>query len=534
MKKTILFTLTLIFLATSCNNNLTEPFLADTTEAVSKFSFTATISEGLQVKTTDDDGLQTRSTVEYGNTDYTAGEKSEWLAGDMIRVVFYNPANGAEQYSARFVTATSGSSAEFVYDSGTVPTGTAAFDIKAFYPADISDSATPVSISPFALGDGTSADNISPFDMMTASKTGVTVLTNGEAALSFTHELAMLRFSIKNNASQDVYIDQIRVHTNDYKDDFFEKVIWVAPANGLFSSPFTFEKSSRTFELVGDANNGKIAANGGVTDFYMTALENEVKSLTNNFVIMVVYKKGSASSADAHVQQINISKPVGSFLRTSFTAGNRYLFKLLIPENENVDLVTYDGIGYYRNTVNGEVWATEIPEISGRENIAISESGAGGATWNVTRIFNAKKRGNSTVKNIHVPPSVICISDEAFRGYTALENIYLYSSTPPRLGRNLFKDCYTASSGRDEIEIHIVLDNTIVAAYNAVLKYGDEGELWGWKAEYTSFYQIPGNAGGSTRLRDFCGYEGTGIRIRSDINPSSIADYGSGGIFDGW
>ena len=150
-KFTLLFVLALLLLA-SCKDNFIE--IPTQPGAISNFVITATV------------GDLTKTTVVYGNTDYTAGEKSEWLAGDMIRVVFYNPTNGAEQYSARFVTTTSGSSAEFVYDSGTVPTGTAAFDIKAFYPADISDSATPVSISPFALGDGTSADNISPFDMM--------------------------------------------------------------------------------------------------------------------------------------------------------------------------------------------------------------------------------------------------------------------------------------------------------------------------------------------------------------------------------
>ena len=139
-KFTLLFVLALLLLA-SCKDNFIE--IPTQPGAISNFVITATV------------GDLTRTTVVYGNTDYTAGEKSEWLVGDRIKVIFYSPTTGAGESVAYFIATTSGSSAEFVYDSGTLPTGTATFDIKAFYPADISDSATPTGISPFDLGNGT-------------------------------------------------------------------------------------------------------------------------------------------------------------------------------------------------------------------------------------------------------------------------------------------------------------------------------------------------------------------------------------------
>ena len=65
MKLKLFFPLALLFFA-SCKDNITEPQMTEPEENASKFFITATIN----------DGFETKTTVEYGNTDYATGEKS--------------------------------------------------------------------------------------------------------------------------------------------------------------------------------------------------------------------------------------------------------------------------------------------------------------------------------------------------------------------------------------------------------------------------------------------------------------------------
>ena len=531
MKRNLFYVVMLMVLAVSCKDNLTEPFLADTTEAVSKFYFTATIDNGPQNKTTDDNGLQTRSTVEYGNTNYASGEKSLWLAGDEIAILFYMPETTTLIASTVFKTTNGGSSAQIAHVGGIMPTLNQNYDIKAVYPASTlggghlyySSSYKDAFGNPyFNIGDATSADNISEYDLMYAESNNVYVSEEG-VDLSFTHKLSMLRFSILNSTTQNVYVDEIRIHSSKYKNTFYE----MGRVNT--STNFDIIKASPSYEIVASVERatgpepwpGKILADIGITDFYLMLLENDVVDATDNFGITVMYRRGGISNP-INVQMFNIPRAGYGFLQSSFEGSKRYLFKLNLPQFANTTAVTYNDIEYYRNATTGEVWATQIPEAVGKENITISETGTT-FPWNVTRIFNPESNGNTVVEKIFLPPSILCVSSNVFEDYTALREIHMYSPEPPRMGSDLFAGCLSG------IVIHIPNDATIIAAYNDAI----QNKKMGW----SGYSNTPGflTAGGQTTLVGAFGIgAGNTVIINANLTALDGGSITSGGEYIGW
>jgi len=510
MKKSLFFLLTILLLA-SCKDNFIET--PDQPESVSKFFMTATIN----------DGFDTRTTVEYGNTVYASGERSLWLAGDEIAILFYTPGTSNLVASTIFKTTSGGSSVQIDHVGGVMPTLNQNYDIKAVYPASAlggghlyySSSYKDAFGDPyFNIGDGTSADNISEYDQMYAERNNLYVSDQG-ADLSFTHKLPMLRFSILNSTTQDVYVDEIRIHSSKYKNTFYEM------ATGNMTTTYDVTKESPSYEIMADVKHGKILANIGITDFYLMFLENDVVDATDNFGITVIYRRGGIINP-INVQMFDISRPSYAFLQTPFEGGKRYLFKLNLPQFANMTAVTYNDIGYYRNAITGEVWAIQIPEENGKENITISETGTT-SPWNVTRIFDPENNGNTVVEKIFLPPSILCVSSNVFEDYTALREIHMYSPEPPRMGRDLFKGC---PSG---IVIHIPNDATIIAAYNDAI----QNKKMGWEG-YSNTPALL-TAGGQTTLVGAFGIgAGNTVIIKANLNALDGGSFTPGGEYLGW
>ena len=475
-----------VFLFPSCKDNIAE--LPE--NAVSKFVITANI-----------DGAQTKTTVDYGNLDYASGEKSKWLSGDKVAILFFTPGTGTLVKKVVFEVSTGGHIAELTPVGGGAEIASLLgnyYDVRAVYPAGAEDGTKIFSYNLdniFSLGDGTSADNISEYDIMLATLNSVLVTSDG-ADMSFSHKLPMLRFSIKNDAATDIYVDEIRIYSTKYVNSFYESATGYFPGG---ANNYAIKKESPHFEIVADVEDGEIASGGGIKDFYMMLLENEVSDLTDSFAIMVVYKKGL--SPDVHVHEFTIPRSE-AYLQAPFAGGFRYLFKLAIPNAENMVPATVNDVEYYYNTVTKNAWMTGV--VAGHPYPTLSDTGLGGDPWNVTRIFNAGNAANTSVVQFDIRPSVLCIGDNAFEGYPNLTDIYIRSLTPPLLGRDIFKGI--------NHDITIKIYASAASAFNTVI----QNKTMGW-GDYTN---SPGTMteGSEIHLYGFCGLDpGCKAMIQADM-----------------
>ena len=535
---TLLFTLALLFFA-SCKDNIAEPQMTEPEENVSKFFLNATI----------DNDSQTKTTVDHANTNYTSGERASWLEGDEIAVLFFK--QGATFMDGQYIDTVifkaleSGPSVQFALEKGTMPTLGQNYDIRAIYPAATvypklrlthyssyyngkpTNPYTSV-LSAFNV-DGASPDNISEYDMMYAELLDMRVTSDG-ISLSFAHRLPMLRFSIRNNTSDNVYIDEIRIHSSKYNNSFYESG---SGAVSLWRGVFTFgvAGSNEGYEIIANVDNGEIPSGGDIRDFYMMLVENEVTDNTDNFDIMVKYRKGGTTNP-TRVHMFEIPRSSLAFLRggtggQNFERGKRYLFKLDIPISENMLPVTYNDIEHYRNSTTGEVWTTLLPDVSTKKNITIPSTGSS-LPWNLTRIFNPGNTGNTNVEKIFLPASILCVGSDAFKNYTALKEIHMYSPKPPRMGKNILEGC--PGSLPDGLTIRIPNHPDIIKAYDDIIQSGKMG----WD-DYINISATTLKDHGYVRLTEGFGIGGGKyVFIRANLSISGVPDIGDGGEYNGW
>ena len=380
-----------------------------------------------------------KTTIEYGNPDYAAGERSEWVEGDEIAVFFYDDIAVDPKPVARsvFKAQTSGTNVKFewVYDKiGTMPT-TGTYDVKAISPERMAG----LSSGSFQQTQtGKNANHIGSYDIMSVQKEGVDISDPNALNLSFKHELPLLRFSLKNtDAKHNISIQSIEIRSSKYL------------SNGLYTSLGYngFYTSLGYTDIKGSSSVGaekesfslncfpfiEIEKAGGIEDFYMLA-KNTVEDATDDFIISVRFEKNGANG----VQEFSIPRGENPFLQVPFADGNRYYFKLAVSGTNLEEYTDTSGVIYTINTETNEARVKSNWFAAGAVTILATLPGHLGSI--VTSIDESAFYRNSSLTEVTLPASIESIGRQAFIGCSNLTAIIFDGgSNLKTIGANAFE-----------------------------------------------------------------------------------------------
>ena len=404
MKRLLVFTFAMFILA-ACNKEFGDvPQSAENANIVIRASI-----EGYKENIPD-----TKTTIfNFGDPTYGL-EQSAWLAGDEIAVHFYDDMATDPNYAVKsiFKATGSGPNVEFVWDRdimGALPTS-GEYDIRAIYPADIAG---------YYFSDlsqtqnGNNADHIGPLDVMSAQKIDVEMSDPDALKLSFTHEMPLLRFSLKNSDTEhDITIENITISQSSSSNLFFSSISY-GDIKGN-AEPFI---TTKNFGL--NCSSTIIGKNGGIKDFYMILPTNEVNDLTDDFKVLVSFKKNSETAVG---QEFNISRSTNPFLQVPFDAGNCYYFKLVVTDPNITTHTDASGILYIINTSTNKARLSGLTSaISGPVTILSTLPGYPGSS--VTSIDDSAFDGQTGITSVTLPGSIENIDRLAFQGCTNLATI---------------------------------------------------------------------------------------------------------------
>ena len=326
LKNTLFFALT-IFAFASCNKEVPGPGLQQPEPLGSGISITATI------------GSETRTSVVYGNTDNTAGETSEWVAGDIIHLYFYD--SGDNLAGNLYFKANSGG-----------PTSTFTLETSPDAPI-LAPSAPPNDntyrvVAAYCEGNfinfdvatqvGTSTSHIGRSDPMKAELSAVTIDANGNADLnlSFEHLAAMLRFSVTNSTGEEIAIQGIDIRSSSAANQF--------NYNADYNTNHVFTPNQVTESLQLTCQQS-IVGGGESAHFYRMVSGNMIRTTAADFVVTVKYYSAGSNKT----QEFRIPMSANAFLQTPFEGGKRYYFNLNIT-GANIIGETVGNLRYEINT----------------------------------------------------------------------------------------------------------------------------------------------------------------------------------------
>ena len=424
MKKILFFVLTVLAF-TSCNKDIVEPQ-----------SLHSEQGRGITIRATIGN-TPTKTTVEYGNQDYTGGEISKWVAGDMIHVYFYDGTfNEGDLYFEAESTGTTSTFRQVTDGPPYVPVRDGTYSVVARY----NEMAIYFSQQ---TQSGVGADYIGPYDPMKATLDNVTI-TGGVAdfSLSFSHDVTMLRFSLKNNTGSQINIEGITVSSS-------------RSANGFYSSgrySVTHDFVPENIDVIATLMCNLDIANGNISDFYMMVPGNTVSDPTDDFLVRVFFSGGQ--------QEFSLPRSDYPFLANPFDVGMRYYFKLAVT-GSNIESATYNDVRYEFNTTTKKATVTgktnmitsiTIPEIvshNSEDYAVVSIGNRAFANDNYLSTISIPVSVTSIGKEafaycislntaIDIPAGVISIGEFAFMS-TSIATINMACPTPPALGSSVFE-----------------------------------------------------------------------------------------------
>jgi hypothetical protein len=486
--RNILFFALAILTFVACNKEITDP-QAHHSEQGGWITIRASIGNS-----------QTKTTVEYGNTDYTAGEISEWVQGDQIRVFFYD-IDGAQRGNVVFKAKTSGTYVEFEIDEterDTIPAVGITYAVKAVYPKDATGG---ISFDSQAQT-GADAGHIGGYDVMTADSSVPVAAGDITFDLAFTHRLPILRFSLLNDMTEDITIKKISIRSGDATNTFYDYCSYDINNNILIPS-IPAESVSLTI------NSSPTIAKDGIFDAYMIIADNVVSDNTDNVMINVIFNNGTSNGT----QEFTIPRVGNGFLEDSFEEGKRYYFKLKLTGaniEENIDI----GDARYRfnttektaSVISPADTATSIvipaTVLYNGKNYDVTSIGSSAfANTNLTKLTFASGSLLTTIgigaftdchslsDTLHIPASVISIGNSAFANTRLKRITFPYGSRLTTIGEYAFgassvttinMNCTTpptldsyALSGLSDLTIYV--PQSAAGAYNAVISNKSNG-----------------------------------------------------------
>ena len=272
---------------------------------------------------------QTKTTVVYGNPDYTQGETSLWSTGDEILIRFTPTGGGSfEDVKFELSSGAGASTAEFTILAGETPPAPGQYDIKAIYPANAE------SVIDFGdqTQDGFNANHIGKYDYMRVDENNVTA---SNIDLSFKHMLPMLRFSLKNKTGNDIDIEKISVRSSHGANLFIGSVY-----SNLGGGPFPeYGVTETSIQCI---NTPIVGTNTNSHDFYMM-LAGNIVNMEADLIVSVQFAEGDIRC----VQEFTIPSSEVGFLGSPFVAGQRYYFQLAVTGATTI-LGYYEGNLLYR------------------------------------------------------------------------------------------------------------------------------------------------------------------------------------------
>ena len=420
LKNTLFFALT-IFAFASCNKEVPGPGLQQSEPLGSGISISATI------------GSETRTSVVYGNTDYTAGETSEWVVGDIIHLYFYD---GDVLAGNLYFKANSAG-----------PTST--FTLETTPPSPIMAPQAPANDNTYrvvaaycegynlnfdvAIQVGINTSHIGQSDPMKAELPSVAIDANGNANLnlSFDHLAAMLRFSVTNSTNEEITIQGIDIRSSSAANQFH--YIANYDTDHVFT-PFDFTESLQLTCQQSTLDDGESA------HFYRMIAGNTVRETTADFVVIVRYSTGGG----AKTQEFRIPMSANAFLQTPFEGGKRYYFNLNIT-GPNIVEETVGNLIYEINT-DDEV-ATVIGCVGGTTAVHIPATiSYGGNSYDVVAIGDmAFEAGDLTTLTFASPSNITTIGANAFYSCSSLTGTITIPASVTSIGRYAFSE--TALTG---------------------------------------------------------------------------------------
>jgi hypothetical protein len=375
-------------------------------------------------------------------------ERSKWITGDEIAVHFYDMADALIATSI-FEATGDGTNVEFARKGGAAVPASGSYNIKAIYPANIAGN----SISASFTQSGENADHIGKYDVMSAQKTAVDITALDALDLSFTHQLPLLRFSLKNtNTDDDINISNIVIRSSNSINNFYNSISYYDIKNDCKAF---FERNEISLNC---SPNIKIDQGGSnVKDFYIILPGNEVRDVADDFIVTVHFTKTSAPSTYLR-KEFAISRDDYTFLKTPFAGGNRYYFKLAIGD-ANIVTVSQGGVSYALNTDTNKASASSyfatgsitilsvVPGYPGSSVTSIEESGfEGTGITDITLPASIENISNSAFKSSNLATiNFVGTSKLKSIGNTAFASSALTSITIPasveNIGMNAFESC---------------------------------------------------------------------------------------------
>ena len=398
------------------------------------------------------ENVETRTTIEYTTgtgVDYSAGEISKWVAGDQIRVFFYD-AGGDEQGNVVFKAKAGGTNVEFEIDdteSNTLPAN-GTYTAKAVYPED----ATSFLIDIYGqTQNGEDLSHLGLCDLMTAQ--AIVQVGEGNLAfdLSFTHRLPLLRFSLLNDTGGDITISEISIRSENSSNAFLDDCSYDINSNDIDR----YYTSNASLAV----DNSPTIAHGGTFDGYMIS-GSEVLDDTDNVIVSITFNDGVNNG----VQEFIIPRASNAFLKTPFEDGKRYYFKLKLT-GANIVQGNYGGLEYRfdiagkRATILGfaaPATTLNIPVTASYNGVeydvvairdgAFSGTGLTGVTFaagsQLTTIGNvAFYDCTSLTGTLAIPASVTTIGDWAFTYTDLTEVTFAAGSQLTTIGGSAFASC---------------------------------------------------------------------------------------------
>jgi|GEM_PF-2720296 hypothetical protein len=386
-KHTLFFALTIFALA-SCNKEIPDTGQLQSEPLGSGISISATI------------GNETRTSVVYGNSVTTDGETSEWVAGDIIHLYFYDSDDNLAG-NLYFEADSDGSVSTFspVTPPSQIlvpqaPANNNTYRVVATY----REGAQLSFLAQEQTGNFTS--HIGPYDPMKAELPSVTIDAGGNADLnlSFNHLASMLRFSISNNSGGYLYIASIAVSYSNSANQFYLHAHYDTDHVFIPYGPQPSVHFICTSTILG----------GWSADYYLMLAGNSVSVPTGDFIVKVASSDG--------VYELRI--PLSSGLESPFEGGKRYRFNLDVTAGPNILSQTIGDLIYELNTTSKK--ATVTGRAPGNNDISIPATVPyGGDSYDV-----------------------VAIGDEAFKNLTALRSLTFASDSKlTTIGKSAFQDC---------------------------------------------------------------------------------------------
>ena len=414
-KHTLLFALT-IFAFASCNKETPDAGLQQPEPLGSGISISATI------------GSETRTSVVYGNADYTAGETSEWVVGDIIHLYFYD--GDVLAGNLYFKANSAGPTSTFTLET-TPPLPIMAPQAPAYHNTYRAVAAYCEGYNlnfDVARQVGINTSHIGQSDPMKAELPSVAIDANGNADLnlSFEHLAAMLRFSVTNSTNEEITIQGIDIRSSSAANQFH--YIANYDTDHVFT-PFDFTESLQLTCQQSTLDDGESA------HFYRMVSGNMIRTTAADFVVTVKY----FSAGSNKTQEFRIPMSANAFLQTPFEGGKRYYFNLNIT-GPNIVEETVGNLIYEINT-DDEV-ATVIGCVGGTTAVHIPATiSYGGNSYDVVAIGDmAFEAGDLTTLTFASPSNITTIGARAFYSCSSLTGAIAIPASVTSIGRYAFSE----------------------------------------------------------------------------------------------